>query len=100
MLWKPLSSRRVLKTLRENPKRTIFASGGLELLQESSSHFGCGSQMAVEVRTSSDGGNNGCRVTSVEEGEEEPGFDEGCQREGKIKVICQVSWLNEQITRN
>ena len=30
---KPLPSRRVLKILRGNSKRTIFASGGLELLQ-------------------------------------------------------------------
>ena len=60
--------------------RTIFASGGLELLQESSPYSRSGSQMAVEVRTSSDGGNNGCRVTSVEEGEEEPGFDGGCRK--------------------
>ena len=32
-VWKPLPNRRVLKTLRENPKRTMSASRGLELLQ-------------------------------------------------------------------
>ena len=32
-MWKHLPSRRVLKTLRENPKRTISASGGFGLLQ-------------------------------------------------------------------
>ena len=33
-VWKPLPSRRVLKTLREFlPKETIFASGGFGLLQ-------------------------------------------------------------------
>ena len=33
-LWKPLPSKRVFKTLRESPKRTIFVSGRLELLQK------------------------------------------------------------------
>ena len=28
-VWKPFPSKRVLKTLSESPKRTIFASGGL-----------------------------------------------------------------------
>ena len=32
-VWKPLPSRRVLKTLRESPKTTISASGRLEPLQ-------------------------------------------------------------------
>ena len=32
-VWKPLPSRRVLKTLRESPKRTISASSGLGPLQ-------------------------------------------------------------------
>ena len=32
-VWKPLPSRCVLKTLRGSPKRTIFASGRLGLLQ-------------------------------------------------------------------
>ena len=32
-VWKPFPSRRVLKTLREIPKMTIFASGGPEPLQ-------------------------------------------------------------------
>ena len=32
-VWKPLTSRRILKTLRGSPKRTISASGELELLQ-------------------------------------------------------------------
>ena len=32
-MWKPLPSRRVLKTLRGSPKRTTFASGGFGSLQ-------------------------------------------------------------------
>ena len=32
-VWKPPSSRHVLKTLRENSKRTISASGGFERLK-------------------------------------------------------------------
>ena len=32
-VWKPLPSRRVLKTWRESPNRTISTSGGLGLLQ-------------------------------------------------------------------
>ena len=32
-VWRPLPNKCVLKTLRESPKKTIFASGGLGLLQ-------------------------------------------------------------------
>ena len=35
-VWKPLSSRCILKTFRESSKRTISASGGLELLHKGS----------------------------------------------------------------
>ena len=45
--WKPLPSRRVLKTLRgspkgESPKRTIFASGGLWAITSTNDRKGLG----------------------------------------------------------
>ena len=39
-VWKSLSSRRVLKSLRESLKRTIFASGELGLLQHLTQGYG------------------------------------------------------------
>ena len=32
-VWKPLPNRRILKTLRGSPKRTMLANGGLGPLQ-------------------------------------------------------------------
>ena len=51
-VWKPVPSQRFLKTLRESPKRTIYASGGpgpLQMVSEPDTGR-CASEEAVSRR--------------------------------------------------